>query len=412
MPEMDGGMNATDNDNRDGLRSADEAFMRRCLAVAANGRGYVSPNPMVGCLVVHNGSIIAEGYHRRYGGPHAEVEAIENARERGLSHLFPESTLYVSLEPCSHYGKQPPCAVKVAESGFRRVVVACGDPNPAVSGRGIALLREKGIDVTTGVLADEARFLNRRFMTYIGLKRPYVILKWAQSADGFIAPPGGCAPCAVTDARLQVENHKLRAQEDAVWVGTHTLLTDDPRLDPRAYYGRPPLRVAMDFRGGLPLSLHVFDGSQPTMLFTTEALAAGEYAALQARVNLVPVPATEAARPWAFVLSRLAAAGVGSVVVEGGARLLRQLMAADCYDEIRVFESACRMETGYAAPDLPAGLCVYRPDLVYPATAAFPVAQRIRHYVRAALGGAGLTDGRRYPEDGLGLREEAAEVTL
>ncbi|MDE5559924.1 MAG: bifunctional diaminohydroxyphosphoribosylaminopyrimidine deaminase/5-amino-6-(5-phosphoribosylamino)uracil reductase RibD, partial [Bacteroidales bacterium] len=198
-------------------------FMRRCLAVAGKGRGAVSPNPMVGCLIVHDGRIIAEGYHRQYGGPHAEVEAIENARARGLSHLFPSSTLYVSLEPCSHYGKTPPCAVKVAESGFKRVVVACGDPNPAVSGRGIALLREKGIEVTTGVLADEARFLNRRFMVYISEKRPYVILKWAQSADGFIAPAGGQSPCTVTDARMQVENHKLRAQEDAIWVGAHTL---------------------------------------------------------------------------------------------------------------------------------------------------------------------------------------------
>ncbi len=387
-------MNAADSDNRDGLWSVDEVFMRRCLAVAANGRGAVSPNPMVGCLMVHDGRIIAEGYHRQYGGPHAEVEAIENARFRGLSHLFPESTLYVSLEPCSHYGKQPPCAVKVAESGFKRVVVACGDPNPVVSGRGIALLRERGVDVTEGVLAAEARFLNRRFMTYIGLKRPYVILKWAQSADGFIAPVGGHAPCTVTDARMQVENHKLRAQEDAIWVGAHTLLTDNPRLDPRQYVGRPPLRVAMDFRGGLPLDLHFFDGTQPTMLFTTAALAAGEYAALQARVTLAVVPAASEAAPWPFVLAHLAAAGIASVVVEGGARLLRQLMMAGCYDEIQVFESARRLETGYAAPDLPAGLTVCRPDTVYPATAAFPVAQRIRHYVRAEWAGRGEAAGR------------------
>lgn len=401
-------MNATDSDNRDGLRSADEVFMRRCLAVAENGRGYVSPNPMVGCLIVHDGRILAEGYHRKYGGPHAEVEAIENARLRGLSHLFPESTLYVSLEPCSHYGKQPPCALKVAESGFKRVVVACGDPNPVVSGRGIALLRERGVEVTAGVLADEARFLNRRFMTYIGLKRPYVILKWAQSADGFIAPAGGRAPCAVTDARMQAENHKLRAQEDAIWVGAHTLLTDNPRLDPRAYYGRPPLRVAMDFRGGLPLGLHVFDGAQPTVLFTTEALASGAYAALAARLKVVAVPAAEVARPWPFVLSRLAAEGVGSVVVEGGARLLRQLMAEGCYDELRVFESARRMETGYAAPDLPAGLRRYRPDTVYPATAAFPVEQRIVYYVRAEAAGAGPSDEVRQIESRRNVRAEAA----
>ena len=361
-------------------------FMRRCLAVAEKGRGAVSPNPMVGCLMVHDGRIIAEGYHRRYGGPHAEVEAIENARARGLSHLFPESTLYVSLEPCSHYGKTPPCAVKVADSGFKRVVVACGDPNPAVSGRGIALLREKGIEVTTGVLADEARFLNRRFMVYISEKRPYVMLKWAQSADGFIAPAGGQSPCAVTDARMQVENHKLRAQEDAIWVGAHTLLTDNPRLSPRLYYGRPPLRVAMDFRGGLPHDLHFFDGSQPTMLFTTASLAAGAYAALQSRVTLVPVPEAEQASPWRFILARLAEAGIASVVVEGGARLLQRLMAAGCYDEVRVFESARRMETGYAAPALPADLQAYRPDLVYPATAAYPVTQRIHYYLRQAAG--------------------------
>ena len=366
--------------------AAHRDYMRRCLVVAENGRGAVSPNPMVGCLIVHDGRIIAEGYHRQYGGPHAEVEAIENARARGLSHLFPESTLYVSLEPCSHYGKTPPCAVKVADSGFKRVVVACEDPNPAVSGRGIALLREKGIDVTTGVLADEARFLNRRFMVYISERRPYVILKWAQTADGFIAPAGGQSPCAVTDARMQVENHKLRAQEDAIWVGAHTLLTDNPHLDPRLYYGRPPMRVAMDFRGGLPHTLHFFNGSQPTLLFTTAALAAGAHADLQARVTLVPVPESETASPWRFILTRLAEAGIASVVVEGGARLLQQLMAAGCYDEVRVFESARRMETGYAAPALPDGLQAYRPDLVYPATTAYPVAQRIHYYLRPAAG--------------------------
>lgn len=392
-------MCATDSDKRTVGTPADERFMRRCLTVAANGRGAVSPNPMVGCLIVYDGRIISEGYHRRYGGPHAEVEAIEHARARGLSHLFPDSTLYVSLEPCSHYGKTPPCAVKVAESGFKRVVVACGDPNPAVSGRGIALLREKGIEVVVGVLAEEARFLNRRFMKAIARRQPYVILKWAQTADGFMAPAGGTAPCVVTDARMQAENHKLRAQEDAIWVGAHTLLTDNPRLDPRAYYGRPPLRVAVDLRGGLPHGLHLFDGTQPTMLFTTEALAAGGYAALSPRVTLVPVPGNvseasadgasgpdgRASARFDFVLSHLASAGIGSVVVEGGARLLRQLMAADRYDEIRVFESARRMGTGYAAPELPDGLRPYRPDTVYPATAAFPVAQRIRYYLRPSF---------------------------
>ena len=395
-------------------RERDEFFMRRCLALAEKGRGAVSPNPMVGCVIVHENEIIAEGYHRQYGGPHAEVEAIENARQRGLSHLFSSSTLYVSLEPCSHYGKTPPCAVKVVECGFKRVVAACGDPNPEVSGRGFAYLREAGIEVTTGVLEEEARFLNRRFMTYILEKRPYVILKWAQTSDGFMAGVGGKAPCAITDARLQVENHKLRVEEDALWVGAHTLLSDNPRLSPRLYEGRPPCRVAVDLRGGLPLGLHFFDGSQPTILFTTEALAKGEYASVGERVKLVAVPtdtsadatgrvpttgasatapcavgfdtAGSAAAPtWmSFVLAQLHAAGLGSVVVEGGAKLLQQLIRAGLYDEVRVFESAAVMGRGYAAPALPKDVRSYQPDTVYEPAPDYPVAQRIHYYIRTA----------------------------
>ena len=223
----------------------DAVFMRRCLQLASLGRGHVSPNPMVGAVVVHRGQIIGEGYHRCYGQPHAEVNAINSVRDAGL---LPECTLYVSLEPCSHYGKTPPCADLIVQKKIPRVVVGCLDPFPKVSGQGVVRLREAGIEVVTGILEEECKALNRTFMTCQIDERPFVTLKWAQSRDGYIdrlRKPGEPA-IRISDDVSSVWVHRLRAEADAILVGTNTAVADNPSLTTRLWYGRSPLRIVLD----------------------------------------------------------------------------------------------------------------------------------------------------------------------
>lgn len=330
---------------------------------------------MVGCVIVNDNKIISEGFHIQYGGAHAEVNAIDSAIARGLSSLFSESVLYVNLEPCSHYGKTPPCAIKVAENRFKKVVIACNDPNPRVNGKGVALLRERGIEVVENVLYKEARFFNRRFFTSVENKRPYIILKWAQTADGFIAPEGGNSECQITDERLKIENHKLRAKEDAIFVGTNTLKVDNPRLNARLYQGRQPYRVSVDFGATLDFDLHFFDGSQPTILFVKNKNLE-HFASVQGKAEIIPLEDNEC--DWKNIGSVLAQKGIASMVVEGGACILNSLIDADYYDEIMIFESSCLWGKGYAAPQIPSNLNSYKKDMVYGSTPSYPCAQRIR----------------------------------
>ncbi len=230
--------------------AADYLYMRRALQLAANGRGHVSPNPMVGAVIVApGGRIIGEGWHRHYGGPHAEVNAINSvaAADRNLLH---DSTIYVTLEPCSHYGKTPPCAKLLVDTGIGRVVVGAGDPNPRVAGRGIAMLRQAGIPVSEGLLADESRVLNKTFMTAHTLGRPFVTLKWAQSADGFMDRRRSADDDAVrfSTPLTSLIVHNRRAVHDAIAVGARTALLDRPRLDTRLIAGPSPRRVVFDRR--------------------------------------------------------------------------------------------------------------------------------------------------------------------
>ena len=213
--------------------------MRRCLQLAALGRGHVSPNPMVGAVVVHKGKIIGEGYHRRCGEAHAEVNAIRSVKNE---ELLRESTIYVSLEPCSHYGKTPPCCKLIIEKQIPRVVMACFDPFPEVSGRGVRMLREAGVEVITGILEEEAIRLNSHFMTVQKFHRPYILLKWAQSSDGFIDRMRSCSesPVLFSNAVTLTSVHRLRAEYDAILVGTRTALYDDPSLTVRYWSGKTP----------------------------------------------------------------------------------------------------------------------------------------------------------------------------
>ena len=235
----------------------DAAFMHRALQLARLGAGRVAPNPLVGCVLVRNGAIIGEGWHQRYGQGHAEVNAVAGVPDKTL---LKGCTAYVTLEPCSHVGKTPPCADLLVKTGVGRVVVSHTDPNPLVAGRGLQKLQQAGIATETGCLAPQARWLNRRFLTFIEKKRPYVILKWAQTADGFLTDPQG-RPLAISGPLSQRLLHRWRAEEDAFLIGSRTALADNPRLNVRHGPGRSPLRVVLG--GQLPETCLLYTSPSP-----------------------------------------------------------------------------------------------------------------------------------------------------
>lgn len=322
----------------------DEKYMRRCLQIAACGRAGAPPNPMVGAAVVCGSRIIGEGCHARCGGPHAEVNAVNSVEDRIL---LPRSTVYVSLEPCAHYGKTPPCADFLISAGVRRVVVGCADPFAAVSGRGIARLREAGVQVTVGVLEKECRALNRRFITFHEKKRPYVILKWAQSPDGYIAPPGAPRRAAISSPLTLMCSHQLRAENDAILVGRRTAETDNPRLTAREWPGRNPLRVVLDRNASLPASLRLFDGEAATLAVCAKPYPSGrqqvEYLHPDYGRDIVPQ-----------LLDGLRARGVQSLVVEGGCATLQSFIDGGMWDEIIVEQGETPFRGGVPAPLAPA----------------------------------------------------------
>ena len=246
----------------------DEKYIRRCIQLARNGMCNAAPNPMVGAVIVHNDRIIGEGYHARCGEGHAEVNAIRSVKDESL---LQESTIYVSLEPCSHYGKTPPCADLIIRKGIPRVVVGCVDPFSLVSGRGIQKLKDAGIDVKVGVLEAECRQLIKRFVTFNTQQRPYITLKWAESADGFIdinREEG--QPVVLSTPITLMYVHKQRAEHHAILVGRRTALLDNPSLTTRNWYGKNPVRLVIDKELTLPTSLKLFDGSAPTWIFTAQ----------------------------------------------------------------------------------------------------------------------------------------------
>jgi diaminohydroxyphosphoribosylaminopyrimidine deaminase / 5-amino-6-(5-phosphoribosylamino)uracil reductase len=305
--------------------------MSRALELATWGRGFVAPNPMVGCVIVHgdgtNARIIGEGWHQRYGQAHAERNAISSIKPAD-NQLLPDSTAYVTLEPCSHFGKQPPCADLLIEKLIGRVVVCNLDPNPLVAGRGLQKLRDAGIVVETAVLEAEGRWLNRRFFTFMEQQRPYIILKWAETTDGFISGTDK-QPVAITGPIAQRLNHRWRTEEDAILIGTTTAITDNPRLNARLWPGRNPTRLVLDRQQKLPASLNLFDGSQPTIRFTNELL-----------------------RPFTLLqlLADLHERQIQSVIVEGGAATLQGFIDADLWDEARIFRSLKRLGNGTKSP--------------------------------------------------------------
>ncbi|MGB0789278.1 MAG: bifunctional diaminohydroxyphosphoribosylaminopyrimidine deaminase/5-amino-6-(5-phosphoribosylamino)uracil reductase RibD, partial [Marinirhabdus sp.] len=320
-----------------------EKYMHRCIQLAKNGLGSTYPNPLVGSVIVANNTIIGEGWHYKAGLPHAEVNAMAAVRDRGL---LAGATLYVNLEPCNHFGKTPPCSQAIVTGGIKNVVVGSTDPNPGVSGGGIKTLAQAGCRVTVGVLETACKQLNKRFFTFQQKKRPYVFLKWAESCDGFIAPKtrDKRAPVWITNEISRQWVHKLRAEEQAILVGTQTVLADNPLLTVRHWEGPAPLRVVLDRDLRIPPSAAVHDGSAPTVVFTETERATGAgtlFKKIDFGKTIVPQ-----------ILGHLFKMNIQSLIVEGGAKTLQNFIDAAMWDEAFVFKGANNFSEGVRAPKI------------------------------------------------------------
>ena len=319
----------------------DEKYIARCIQLAKNGLCNAAPNPMVGAVIVHNDTIIGEGYHIRCGEAHAEVNAVRSVKDESL---LKESTIYVSLEPCSHHGKTPPCADLIINKGIPRVVVGCQDPFSLVAGRGIAKLREAGIEVKVGVLEEECRQLIRRFVTFNTLRRPFITLKWAESADGFIdlhRTEGH--PYIFSSPLSSMLVHKRRAEHSAILVGRRTALLDNPSLTTRNWYGKNPVRMVIDKDLTLPKHLALFDGSVRTLVFTQREDTSNrpnvEHIRLDFKIDILPQ-----------IMEVLYKEKLQSLMVEGGSILLQSFIDAGCWDEAYIEQSDAHLKDGVKAP--------------------------------------------------------------
>lgn len=322
----------------------DERYMRRALQLARLGLGAVSPNPMVGAVIVRDGLIIGEGYHRQWGGPHAEVNAVNSVADR---RLLASSTMYVTLEPCAHYGKTPPCAELLVRERIPRVVVGITDPFARVCGRGVQMLRDSGAEVVTGVLADECRALNSRFITAHTHRRPYVMLKWAQSADRYMGKAG--QKVVFSNDVTMMWMHRERSRCDAILVGAGTVAADDPSLTVRRWpSARQPLRVVLDSRLSMPCGSKLLTDGLPTIVYNRVK---------EGREGNVEYVYIDTSQPQAW-LADLYGRGVTSLMVEGGACVLNGLIDAGVWDEARIETSAALLGGGVASPVLPRGVVV------------------------------------------------------
>lgn len=321
------------------MNGQDQLYMRRALELAEWGRGSVSPNPMVGCVIVHQKQIIGEGHHQIFGGPHAEVNAIHSVKNQ---ESLKESTVYVSLEPCAHWGKTPPCANLLVEKRVKKVVIAAFDSNPLVGGKGIQILKNAGIEVETGVLEQEARIQNRRFFTQIEKQRPYIILKWAQTQDGFVARENFSSKWISGSMSRQLV-HKWRAEEDAILVGKNTALHDNPSLNVRDWIGKNPTRIVLDSKCELPETLHLFDKSIPTICYNSKKSESQEnldFIVLGSDLSI------------SNILKDLHSRKIQSLIVEGGSRVLSQFIESGLWDEARIFTGKAKFTAGIPAPIL------------------------------------------------------------
>jgi diaminohydroxyphosphoribosylaminopyrimidine deaminase/5-amino-6-(5-phosphoribosylamino)uracil reductase len=318
--------------------------MQRCLELAKRGLGTTYPNPMVGSVIVHNDKIIGEGWHKKAGTPHAEVNAINQVSNKSQ---LKESTLYVNLEPCSHFGKTPPCSDLIVEYGIPRVVIASTDPNPIVSGRGIEKLIAAGCKVETHVLQKQSDFLNRRFFTFHQKKRPYILLKWAQTKDSFIAP----LPVEKNKAEIfWISNpiskqrvHQWRSEEAAILVGVQTIVQDNPQLTTREWKGKNPLRLVLDPNARVPTKSIVVTDKESTIFFTNNKTGTFSGNKKQVVLNSFSLD---------YILNYCYEKQIQSIIVEGGLKTIQSFIDADLWDEARVFSSEKRLEKGIMAPQI------------------------------------------------------------
>jgi len=321
----------------------DNIYIRRCIELAENALGYTAPNPLVGCVIVNSREIIGEGYHKEFGGNHAEVNAINSVKDK---EKLKSSTLYVNLEPCSHYGKTPPCADLILKMGIPKVVIGNIDPFKEVAGKGIQKLKDAGIEVISGVLEKDCEVLNKRFLTFYKKNRPYIILKWAQTTDDFISPEKKITgkPFWITDDKLKSLVHKWRTEEQAIIVGTNTALADDPQLNAREWKGKDPLRIVLDQNLRLPETLHLFDKTIPTIVFTSRKSSITknlEFIQIDFKKNSIKQ-----------ICDILVERKIQSLFVEGGTKLLQTFINEGLWDEARIFTGNKEFINGVKAPQI------------------------------------------------------------
>ncbi|PRP66102.1 bifunctional diaminohydroxyphosphoribosylaminopyrimidine deaminase/5-amino-6-(5-phosphoribosylamino)uracil reductase RibD [Nonlabens agnitus] len=312
----------------------DEVYIQRCLQLAVNGLGTTYPNPLVGSVIVSDeGIVLGEGFHLKSGEPHAEVNAIAAAERNGYSTSdFEKATIYVNLEPCSHHGKTPPCASLIIEKKFKKVVIGTLDPHEKVAGKGAELLRAAGIEVITGILEEKCNDLNKRFFSYHKKQRPYIILKWAETADGFIAPATKKEqkPVWITNPYSRQHTHQSRAQENSILIGAQTALDDNPSLTVREWYGNNLIRIVLDSRNDLPENLNVFNEDAMTQILRRDSSEPEN------------------------IIQDLYHLNIQSVIVEGGAKTLQQFIEKELWDEIHQYMgTTVYFKNGLKAPSIP-----------------------------------------------------------
>ena len=326
----------------------DLIFMRRCFQLARKSEGFTKPNPLVGSIIVHQNRIIGEGYHRQFGESHAEVNAINSVKDKSL---LQHSTLYVSLEPCAHHGKTPPCTQLIISKKIPRVVIATRDPNPKVSGKGVQLMRNAGIEVIEGVLEDVARDLNKNFFVNQLFSRPFIILKWAQSKDGYIdlhrEPSEDKQPTIISNKLTHTIVHKFRTRVQGILVGTNTALLDNPQLTSRKWYGDNPTRIVIDRQNRLPHTLSLFDGTVPTIIFT-EKTPKG----ITALNSLKFIEIDFSEDTISQILNHLYIEKIYSVLIEGGSKLLSSFIQNNMWDEAYIEVAALELKSGVKAPKI------------------------------------------------------------
>jgi diaminohydroxyphosphoribosylaminopyrimidine deaminase / 5-amino-6-(5-phosphoribosylamino)uracil reductase len=324
----------------------EELYMRRCIDLARLGAGGAPPNPLVGAVLVYNDRIIGEGWHKEFGKAHAEVNALESVKQEDRSYI-PESTLYVSLEPCSIFGKTPPCADLIIRNRIPRVVISCIDPTPGVNGLGISRLKAAGIEVKVGLLAGEGALLSLPRRVFVEQNRPYIILKYAQTKDARFCPSDRNR-FWITNPLVKRLVHKWRSESDAILVGTQTAVSDNPQLSNRHYFGKSPLRIVIDQKRRLSPTLHLFDRTQPTLVVTSENVpdAGGD--------NLSFTSIGQGPEFLGELMRRLYLRNIGVLMVEGGVTLLDSFLKAGLWDEARVFIGNKFLSDGIPAPAISA----------------------------------------------------------